>query len=198
MFKLTERSRLTIYECLIDIYGRHLFVPGCQTIFLFFPKVTIMNPFFKNHLLFEMFAWGIGLTVSELTALLYDTYPENGLDLFFSAFCLQCWRIYFQFFIYILSIGDLENPISGRSGDLNGLLSTWERVVAEKNLEKFRSIVLKMGHYYNCNYFMLPSDLENYVKQFREWHTVFWKFPNGYENLFSWFIQRVFFPPGCG
>ncbi|VDN04997.1 unnamed protein product [Thelazia callipaeda] len=58
--------------------------------------------------------------------------------------------------------------IHGKASNLNGLLSLWERVVAEKNLNNYRVVILKLGHFYVCNNFSLPKDLQYYLRQYRE------------------------------
>uniref|UniRef100_A0A8R1Y0Z6 Uncharacterized protein n=1 Tax=Onchocerca volvulus TaxID=6282 RepID=A0A8R1Y0Z6_ONCVO len=58
--------------------------------------------------------------------------------------------------------------IHGKAKNLIGLLKIWERVVAEKNLNNFRVVILKLGHFYKCNNFSIPSDMQYYLRQYRE------------------------------
>ncbi|VBB29943.1 unnamed protein product [Acanthocheilonema viteae] len=58
--------------------------------------------------------------------------------------------------------------IHGKANNLTGLLKIWERLVAEKNLNNFRVVILKLGHFYKCNNFSIPTDMQYYLRQYRE------------------------------
>ncbi|EFO14806.2 hypothetical protein LOAG_13707 [Loa loa] len=58
--------------------------------------------------------------------------------------------------------------IYGRANNLTGLLKIWEQMVAEKNLNNFRVVILKLGHFYKCNNFSVPTDMQYYLRQYRE------------------------------
>ncbi|KAM3717117.1 Deuterosome assembly protein [Dirofilaria immitis] len=58
--------------------------------------------------------------------------------------------------------------IHGKANNLIGLLKIWERIITEKNLNNFRVVILKLGHFYKCNNFSIPTDMQYYLRQYRE------------------------------